>query len=50
MTPRCSTWRYVGLVQGLERATIIEVVVKGYGEVRVSDGGDKHGVFNGRGE
>ena len=37
----------ISLVQDFKGATIIEVMVKGYGEVRVHDGGDKGRVFSG---
>ena len=40
----------VGLIQGFKGASIIEVMVKGYGEVGVCDGGDKCGIFSRRWE
>ena len=40
----------VCFVQGLEGASIIEVMIKGYGKVWISDSSDKYGVFDGRRE
>ena len=40
MTPRRSTWRYIGLVQGLEGAAVIKVMVKQDGEVGVGESSD----------
>ena len=40
----------IGFVQGFEWATIVEVMVERYGEVRVCDGSDEHGVFGRRQE
>ena len=37
----------VGLIQGFEGASIIEVVVERHSKVGVSDGGDQCGVFGG---
>ena len=38
----------VSLIQGFEGASIIDVVIKGYGEVRVCDGSDKCRVVSRR--
>ena len=37
----------IGFVQGLEGASIVEVMIKRYSEVGVSDGGDERGMFGG---
>ena len=42
---RCSTWRYVSLVQGFEGASIIKVMVEWYSKVGVRDGSDKGRTF-----
>ena len=38
----------VGLIQGLEGASIIKVVVKRHGKMQVSDGSDKHRMLGRR--
>ena len=40
----------ISLAQGFKEASIVEVVVKGHSKVRVCNGGDKCGMFGGRGE
>ena len=40
----------IGLIQGFEQASIIEVMIKWNGKVEVHDGGDKGGVFGREGE
>ena len=40
----------IGLVWGFKEATVVKVVVEGYSEMGVSDGGDKCGMFHGGGE
>ena len=37
----------VSFVHGFKGATIVEITIKWYGKVGVSDGSDEHGMFSG---